>query len=137
MIRRFEPTARDAGRISSAIATRRANLRRLIHNFQLLSTELAGKDKQIANFVDSSNAVFAAFARQDANLRSTIHELPSTLQATNTGLTKADRLARALGPTLQALRPTARALGPTLQRACAPSCATRCRSSATRPAVRA
>ena len=115
-IKRFEPTARDAERITTAIATRKNNLRRLIHNFQVLSTELAGKDTQIANFVDSSNAVFAAFAAQDANLRATIRELPSSLRATQTGLDKADRLANELGPTLQALRPTARALGPTQQR---------------------
>jgi phospholipid/cholesterol/gamma-HCH transport system substrate-binding protein len=112
-IKRFEPTARDSRRIFSAVATRRANLRRFIHNFQVLSTELGGRDQQISRFVDSSNAVFAAFAAQDANLRSTIRELPPSLRATNTGLQKADKLANQLGPTLQALRPTARALGPT------------------------
>ena len=41
-------------------------------------------------------------------------ELPSTLQATNTALTKAGGMAKELGPTLQALRPGARALGPSL-----------------------
>jgi phospholipid/cholesterol/gamma-HCH transport system substrate-binding protein len=115
-IKRFEPTARDAKRITSALAARRGHLKRLIHNFSVLSAELAGKDRQITNFVDSSNAVFAAFAAQDANLRSTLRELPPALKSTNTGLTKADRLARELGPTLPALRPTARALGPTLRR---------------------
>jgi phospholipid/cholesterol/gamma-HCH transport system substrate-binding protein len=115
-IKRFEPTARDTERITAALDTRRANLSRFIHNFQLLSTELAGKDRQITNFVDSSNDVFAAFAAQDANLRSTLRELPPSLRATNVGLGKAETLANQLGPTLQALRPTARALGPTLVR---------------------
>jgi phospholipid/cholesterol/gamma-HCH transport system substrate-binding protein len=113
--RRFEPTARDILKITKKIAERRNNLSRVIHNFQLLSTELSTKDDQISGLVSSSNAVFASFARQDANLRATLRLLPPALSSTRRGLTKADALARELGPTLQALRPTARALGPTLR----------------------
>jgi phospholipid/cholesterol/gamma-HCH transport system substrate-binding protein len=112
-LRRFDPTARDARRITELLAERRANLSRVIHNFQLLSTELASKDAQISQFVNSSNAVFQHFANQDANVRATLRLLPGTLQETQLALGKADGLARALGPTLQALRPTARTLGPT------------------------
>jgi phospholipid/cholesterol/gamma-HCH transport system substrate-binding protein len=114
-LRRFDPTARDARRITELLAERRANLARVIHNFQLLSTELAGKDAQISQFVSSSNAVFQRFANQDANIRSTLRLLPGALQETQLTLGKADGLARALGPTLQGLRPTARTLGPTLR----------------------
>jgi phospholipid/cholesterol/gamma-HCH transport system substrate-binding protein len=113
-IRRFEPTARDTRRIAEQLATRRQNIKRVIHNFSLLVDELGAKDDQLASFVDSSNAVFAALAEEDANLRATLRELPSTLDATQTALGKADRLAGELGPTLQALRPGARALGPAL-----------------------
>jgi len=112
-IRRFEPTARDVLKITQKLAQRRRNLARVIHNFQLLSTELSTKNTQISQFVESSNQVFAAFARQDASLRATLQELPSTLQATQSGLTKTGRFARALGPATQALLPAARALGPT------------------------
>src|SRR5215210_5788200 len=59
--------------------------------------------------------VFASLARQDANLRATLTELPSALNETQRGLGKAKTLADELGPTLQALRPGARALGPTLR----------------------
>jgi phospholipid/cholesterol/gamma-HCH transport system substrate-binding protein len=59
--------------------------------------------------------VFASLASQDANLRATLRELPSTLTATRTALGKAEVLADELGPTLQALRPGARALGPALR----------------------
>ncbi|MDX6668190.1 MAG: phospholipid/cholesterol/gamma-HCH transport system substrate-binding protein [Solirubrobacteraceae bacterium] len=114
-LRRFDPTARDARRITELLAQRRANLARVIHNFQLLSTELASKDAQISQFVSSSNAVFQRFANQDANIRSTLRLLPGALQETQLALGKADGLARALGPTLQSLRPTARTLGPTLR----------------------
>jgi phospholipid/cholesterol/gamma-HCH transport system substrate-binding protein len=113
-IRRFEPTARDTRRIAEQLATRRQNIKRVIHNFSLLVDELGAKDDQLASFVDSSNAVFAALAEEDANLRATLQELPSTLDATQSALGKAKVLADELGPTLQALRPGARALGPAL-----------------------
>jgi phospholipid/cholesterol/gamma-HCH transport system substrate-binding protein len=76
--------------------------------------ELGSKDDQLAAFVDSSNAVFSALAEEDANLRATLVELPSTLDATQSALGKSKLLADQLGPTLEALRPGARALGPAL-----------------------
>lgn len=113
-IRRFEPTARDVRRISEQLATRRDNIKRVIHNFSLLVDELGGKDDQLAEFVESSSAVFAALADQDANLRATLRELPSALTETRSALDSAGALADQLGPTLEALRPGARALGPAL-----------------------
>ena len=113
-IRRFEPTARDVRAIAGQLAKRRVNIRRVVHNFSLLVDELGDKDDDLARFVDSSNAVFAALADQDANLRATLEELPSTLAATQSALGKTETLADELGPTLEALRPGARALGPAL-----------------------
>jgi phospholipid/cholesterol/gamma-HCH transport system substrate-binding protein len=111
-LKRFEPTARDGLLISRALAERRRNIARTIHNFRLLSQALASRDDDLAAFVESSNAVFARFAAQDANIRATLRELPSTLAATQAGLAKTNRLATVLGPSLQSLRPAARALGP-------------------------
>jgi phospholipid/cholesterol/gamma-HCH transport system substrate-binding protein len=118
-IRRFEPTAIYTRRANEALARRAANIKRAIHNFSLLTEELGSKDDQVAEFVENSNAVFAAFAAQEANLRATLRELPSALVATNSALGKTERMALELGPTLEALRPGARALGPT-QRAIRP-----------------
>jgi phospholipid/cholesterol/gamma-HCH transport system substrate-binding protein len=128
-IRRFEPTARDTRLIAEQLARRRDNIKRAIHNFSLVVDELGAKDDELAEFVENSNAVFASLASQDANLRSTLRELPSTLAATQTGLAKTEVLADELGPTLQALRPGARALGPTLRQ-------TRPFLSATTPIIR-
>ena len=114
-IRRFEPTARYGRKVFGAIAVRKRNIKRVIHNLSLVMEELGAKDDQLAEFVENSNAVFATLARQDANLRSTLTELPSALDETQSGLGKAKLLADELGPTLQALRPAARALGPTLR----------------------
>jgi phospholipid/cholesterol/gamma-HCH transport system substrate-binding protein len=114
-LKRFEPTGRQLARLNGALARRRANIRRTIHNFRLLSEALGAKDDQLATLVDSSNRVFRAFADQDARLRDALRLLPGTLSTTNTALRKADALGTELRPTLGRLRPAARALGPTLR----------------------
>jgi phospholipid/cholesterol/gamma-HCH transport system substrate-binding protein len=114
-IRRFEPTARYAREANEQLALRRQNIKRVIHNFSLLMEELGSKDAQLAEFVENSNAVFAALANQDANIRETVRELPSTLDVTQRTLAKVDVMASKLGPTLESLRPAARALGPALR----------------------
>jgi len=114
-IRRFEPTARYAREANEQLALRRTNIKRVIHNFSLLMEELGSKDAQLAEFVESSNAVFAALANQDANIRATLQELPSTLDESQQTLAKVDAMASVLGPTLEDLRPGARALGPALR----------------------
>ena len=114
VFKRFEPTARDVAKITTLLSQRQANLRRVIHNFQLLSTELSTRDSSISAFVVSNNAVFQHLANQDANLQATLQLLPPTLVQANSALAKTGNLANVLGPSLQALRPTARALGPAL-----------------------
>jgi phospholipid/cholesterol/gamma-HCH transport system substrate-binding protein len=113
--KRFEPTSRYTAKITSLVLERRKNLQHVIHNFQLLSTELATRDSQLTQFVDSSNANFAAIAAEDQKLEETLQLLPGTLSTANVALGKTDQLAKVLGPTFQALRPGARALGPALR----------------------
>jgi phospholipid/cholesterol/gamma-HCH transport system substrate-binding protein len=113
-LKRFEPTSRDARRITLLLAQRRRNVRRVIHNFQELATEVGTKDRQLAGLVDSANANFEALASQEGNLSESVRLLPGTLGQTETTLQKTDALARQLGPTLESLRPAARALGPAL-----------------------
>lgn len=112
--KRFEPTNRNLAAITSQIAQRQANVKHVIHNFRLITDELANTDGTLGRFVESSNANFQAFAHQDANLREALGLLPGTLQVTNRTLQKADKLGRAAGSSFQHLRPFARALGPAL-----------------------
>ncbi len=114
-LRRIEPSARYGRKVFASLAERRKNIKRVIHNLSLVMDELGAKDNQLSEFVENSNAVFTTLARQDANLRATLSELPSALQETQRGLGKAKVLADELGPTLEALRPGARALGPSLK----------------------
>jgi phospholipid/cholesterol/gamma-HCH transport system substrate-binding protein len=108
--RRFEPLGRDVAKLTKLLSQRRHNLARLVHNLQLLVTEVGTKDKELSELVVAQNAVFEAFANQDANLRETFRLLPDTLRTTNSALAKSDELSSLLGPTLRALRPGARAL---------------------------
>jgi phospholipid/cholesterol/gamma-HCH transport system substrate-binding protein len=114
-LRRLEPTTRDIARINTALATRRRNLARVIHNFGLLAQELGRHDQQLSRFVDSSNAVFDSFARQQGSIRASLQELPSTLSATNRALGEADRLSITMQRALPALIPSAAALKPGLE----------------------
>jgi phospholipid/cholesterol/gamma-HCH transport system substrate-binding protein len=114
-LRRLDPFARDIGRLSSALAVRRQNIARSIHNFQLLSTELGNRDQDLVNFVDSSNAVLASFAKEQNSIRSAVRQLPGTLKETKSALTSANDLALQSGPALKKLIPGAKATGPALR----------------------
>ena len=114
--KRFEPTARDGKRITRLLIARRQNLRRVIHNFQELSTALGQRDKQLAGLVDSANTNFRALASQQSALREAIRLFPGTLDQTEQTLTKTSALAAQLGPALERLRPFARELAPALQK---------------------
>ncbi len=114
--KRFEPTGRYSVRITRQLAKRRHNISRAIHSFQLISTALGAKDKQLAALVDSANANFSAFAEEEASLREALTLFPGTLSQTATTLTDVNTLAKKLGPTLEGLLPFAHALPTSLTR---------------------
>ena len=109
---RFDPTHRDLAAVNGAVATRRANLRRLVTSLNQLNGELADNDDDLAQLVDSSAAVFRSFASEEANVSAAVRELPSTLRQTTDTLGKVQTFAELLGPTTEKLRPAARALDP-------------------------
>jgi len=111
-LKRFDPTARYSEEIAEQVAIRHANVARSIHNFRLLLEAVGGKDKQLAELVDASNAVFATFAQQEASFRKTLALLPGALHKTGVGLAKVATATHVLAPTLRELEPFARALGP-------------------------
>jgi phospholipid/cholesterol/gamma-HCH transport system substrate-binding protein len=111
-IKRFSPLARYGQEIAKLLEQRHSNIARSIHNFRLLMEALGGKDQQLAQLVDASNAVFATFAKEEKNLQETLHLLPSALRKTGVGLSKVSQAADQLGPALRELRPFAKALAP-------------------------
>lgn len=107
---RLGPTQRDLGRVNTAIARRKSNLKRLINRYGLLTTELGTKDREIVRLVRSSNAVFESLAAEDNNIAGTVSKLPRALRTTQATLSKVDTFGQRLGPSLQALRPPIRQL---------------------------
>lgn len=116
VFKRFEPTARDGERLTRLLIRRRHNIRRVIHNFQELSTALGERDDQLAALVDSANANFESFAAEEASLRAALRLFPGALDQTEQTLRKAGGLAAELGPALERLRPFARELAPALRK---------------------
>jgi phospholipid/cholesterol/gamma-HCH transport system substrate-binding protein len=112
-LRLLAPVHRDLARVTRGIARRRHDLRRLVHNYGLLTAELAKKDGDLTSLVQSSNAVFASLAAEDQNVSRSVAELPGALGETRSTLAKVDTFGRRLGPTLEALRPAVRQLDPT------------------------
>jgi phospholipid/cholesterol/gamma-HCH transport system substrate-binding protein len=109
-LKRFDPLAREGELITAQLKLRHENVAHSIHNFRLLLEALGGKDKQLAQLVDASNAVFAVFAKEDHNVQETLHLLPGALAKTRSGLGKLATAAGLLGPTLRELHPFASSL---------------------------
>jgi phospholipid/cholesterol/gamma-HCH transport system substrate-binding protein len=109
---RFEPTNRDIARLTTALAGRRHNLRRLINRLQVLNTELASASTDVTQLIESSSVVFRAFAAEQVGLKRTLREFPSSLRQTSTTLAKVERFAHVLRPTADRLRPAVRAIAP-------------------------
>jgi phospholipid/cholesterol/gamma-HCH transport system substrate-binding protein len=105
VFKRFEPIHRDIARVSQAIAERRHNMKRLIHNYASLVDELSGKDKELRTLVVASNDVFKQFAAEDRGIQETVGRLPGALNQTAGTLQKVNTLAQEMKPTLSGLGP--------------------------------
>jgi phospholipid/cholesterol/gamma-HCH transport system substrate-binding protein len=105
IFKRFEPLHRDLAKVSQAVAERRHNMKRLIHNYASLVDELSTKDHDLRTLVESSNAVFKQFAAEDQNIASTVNRLPGALNQTAGTLQKVNTLAQEMKPTFAALSP--------------------------------
>jgi phospholipid/cholesterol/gamma-HCH transport system substrate-binding protein len=110
VFRRFEPTHRDLARVTSAVAVRRANLKRLIHSLNVLNSQLASQSGEVSQLVEASSVVFRAFASEEQNISRAVADFPGTLRQTTITLGKVRRFADVLGPTADKLRPAVRAL---------------------------
>jgi phospholipid/cholesterol/gamma-HCH transport system substrate-binding protein len=110
VFRRFEPTHKDLALVNKYVALRHANLRRLIHQLNVLNGALAQKGNDLAELVQTSSVVFRSLASQDTNITRAVGDLPGTLQQTTQTFGKVKRLADVLGPAVTRLRPAAIAL---------------------------
>jgi phospholipid/cholesterol/gamma-HCH transport system substrate-binding protein len=110
VFRRFGPTHRDLARVSKAVATRRENLRSLVHSLRVLNDALGSRKVELASLVNSSAAVFHAFASENQSISRAVGDLPAALRQTTKTLQKVQSFAGQLRPAADALTPTAHAL---------------------------
>jgi phospholipid/cholesterol/gamma-HCH transport system substrate-binding protein len=113
--RRFEPFVHYLAEINGAVAARRVALSRVIHDFNLLTTELGRRDGEIERFVTGSQAALGNFANEQQAIQESLVEFPTTLAAVQAGLGSANTLSVAARPALIGLIPQAEALGPALR----------------------
>jgi phospholipid/cholesterol/gamma-HCH transport system substrate-binding protein len=107
---RFEPTFRDIAAVSTEVAKRRRELRRLIGSLNRLNQEVKTKDEDLAELITTSATVFRAFASESSNVSATVREFPSTLRQATKTLDRVDTMAKLLGPTSEKLVPVAAAI---------------------------
>ena len=110
VFRRFEPTHKDLALVNKYVALRHRNLRRLIHQLNVLNGALAQKGDDLAELVQTSSAVFRSLASEDTNISRAVADLPGTLQQTTQTFGKVKTLADVLGPAVTKLRPAVKSL---------------------------
>jgi phospholipid/cholesterol/gamma-HCH transport system substrate-binding protein len=109
-LRRLGPLHRDIARVTTSVADRRHNLRRLINRYGRLTSELGAQDEDIVRLVRASNATLGAFAEEDVGVSALVERLPGTLRQTEATLGQLDVLAGRMRPAFESLRPPFRRL---------------------------
>jgi phospholipid/cholesterol/gamma-HCH transport system substrate-binding protein len=112
-LRRLEPLHRSLAQVTRATASRREALKRLVHNYGLLTAELGRRPGDLRRLVSASGSVFEALAGQDQNIADATARLPGTLRRSASTLPRVEGLAAELQPALAALRPPIRRLDET------------------------
>ena len=106
----LEPTNRDLRRVTSAIAERKNELKRLITNYGDLTNTLADRDNDVRRLISASNETLSAFAQENDNIAEAVARLPGALRQTEDTLAKLGPFTQVLRPTLESLRPAFRQL---------------------------
>ncbi len=115
VLRTLKPTAEDLGRVTSAIAARRTELRRLVNSMATLTAATAEKDTELAQVIRRGNTTLQALANQEGALRASTRKLPPTLALANTTLANLQSFTREATPTLDGLVPILNKLKPALK----------------------
>jgi phospholipid/cholesterol/gamma-HCH transport system substrate-binding protein len=116
-LKRFTPLDKDTKTFASLLATRQADLKKSVHNLDLVAGALGGVDSQLASLIRASDTNFKAIAVNDSELQSTLTQFPGTLKQTTQTLGKVRTFASATGTALHKLQPFAKNLAPALKAA--------------------
>jgi phospholipid/cholesterol/gamma-HCH transport system substrate-binding protein len=111
-LRRFEPFVEYSAKLNKAIAGRRTELAKVIHDFGELTTELGKHDAQIRRFVGSSEKALGNFANQQVAVEEIFEQFPATLRVADEGAKSSNEFSKVALPTLTKLIPQAQASTP-------------------------
>jgi phospholipid/cholesterol/gamma-HCH transport system substrate-binding protein len=111
-LRRLQPFSHYIADLNRAVARRRVALARVIHDFGLLTGELARHDSELERFVTSSKDALGNFANQQQAIQESLVEFPSTLTALRSALAASNSFSEAARPALLGLIPQAQASVP-------------------------
>jgi len=111
-LRRFEPFVEYTAKLNKALAGRRTELAKVIHDFGELTTALGKHDSQIRNFVTASDKGLGNFANQQQAIEEALEQFPATLKAAKAGLASSNEFSKVALPTLTKLIPQAQASTP-------------------------
>jgi phospholipid/cholesterol/gamma-HCH transport system substrate-binding protein len=113
VFRRFEPIHKDLARVMRATARRRTALKRLIHDYGLLMTEVGRHPEEIRRLVTASRTVFDALANEESSISAAVGQLPGSLRATERALARVREFSPVLRSSLESLREPIRKLDET------------------------
>lgn len=118
MLTQFGPTVAQTRRVTEALARRRTEVARLVHNLAAL-TEAASRDGRLTEMIQAGNATLAAVAREDVSLQQSLERFPGTLRTATGTLQRVQPFGEELSASMQALRPALQAM-PAALRSVAP-----------------
>jgi virulence factor Mce-like protein len=108
------PFLKAARRLNRELAVRRSETRRLIHNFELLSAQLADRTGQVRGLVRTGAITMQRIASVGRPLGELIDRLPPTLRVLPRAFAAVRAAADQLDPAAVSLLPVAHALAPAL-----------------------
>lgn len=110
-----QPNAEEFERVSRQLASRRAQIARLVHNLNLVARAVSDRDQEASQAIRYTARTLEPLAQHDADLRSSLSRLPGTLSAAHSALTHGQELAGELEPTAARLQEPLDDLRPALQ----------------------
>jgi phospholipid/cholesterol/gamma-HCH transport system substrate-binding protein len=110
----FEPTFAELDRLFRVLDTQRLAVSQLFRNGATSLRALRGREGQLANLIDSSNAVFETTARRDRDIEALFRAFPTFQDESRLTLDRLKAFSGKATPAFRQLVPVAEELSPTL-----------------------
>ncbi|WP_320670035.1 MlaD family protein [Patulibacter defluvii] len=109
------PFLQAADRLTGAMADRRREIARVVHNLGQLTAAVNTRDQQLSSLIQQGNGTLAELAQHDSTLSATLAELPPTMTQMRSSFGELRAAEDELDPALRSLRPVAEKLKPGLE----------------------